>query len=523
MPLIGTAGSQIVLNARPLDLHLVDPGLAYSPDDVPMQDAIFTPSPQTSPTRMRMNSQHSSSSGTVSRTPSSPQTEQITEIQLGNQVNEVRLCIPPVQQCPEIVGSNFIRQYDPANPEESLAGKRHRGKAEIEEQKENILSLKRVGGSCLWCLRTKKRCQADLLCKACKTHRRACYRGPEFFIRKNRLKHLNLPSPQAHQTLISMNAKAFENTRQFNVGINIFSQRACNPWTCTINFGDTLWHNHSGLNEPLLSLVEGIARSLAPDFLELKQIYGSNSLVGRVECMCKYFIASHWLVQANVLVLPADIPFGRTVAFFSLGYCIRAVFEMSGFFCEALYEAMRKGSPKAGADLDPTWVAVALYYKVVCGMRDIQDSQAVQNILGPNFSFNSVCASVQQMLLSWMPRQGAMNKAVKEQILQDEIPNLNPHIDGCMELWQDFRYHQLELQPPITMAEFLFDHPSGPPPAVLSPPLSCFLLEMNGGAEIAEVDEFEFANDDLCIEPSALLSEEDQLVFLSCSNFVSVN
>lgn len=380
---------------------------------------------------------------------------------------ELHSFAPSIQQFTKIIGDDFIREYDPFNPEESLAGKRRRDQAEIEEQKENTTLLKLYGGSCLWCLRTKKRCEASEICEACKSHGRTCYRNQWRFARTNCFRRRVFPCPDAQHALLTMNNEAFEYTQQFELGINMHPHNGNQPWTFTVCREQMVWHNGSYLQSPLNKLVDDVVRSLAPSFPQNNDQL--NPIIGRALDICKVFLVVQWLARAKVFTTAKDINIGRTAIFHLLGACFCNLFELSAHFCDELFLGLRKGSPKSGADLDPAWVAMALYYKVSRGLVELQSSPVVKKLVGTGVTFDGQCHSAREALGSWMPRHGAANKTVKDQILRDDIPELRLDIQADVEFWQnrmvdEFSSHDFALQPPIDMADFLFNQPAQPVP-----------------------------------------------------------
>lgn len=414
--------------------------------------------------------------------------------------------IPLGQPSPRIKGSDFIRQYDPCDPEASLAEKRCRDKAELDQQKEDAVALKRFGGSCIWCIRAKKKCEAAISCKLCSANKRTCYRDIYTFCTRTSLSSPDLPSEQARRALEYTNHRAFEHFSQVAVAINILPHKQNPPWTWIATKRNTTWPN--SLDCPSGSLVHMIVNHIASDLLEFEQTCGTHPLLHIAFDMARVFTASQWLVQTKVAALTTDIIGGRPVMLYLLVLYFRGLFETSVRFSEELYHALRKHQPRDKAQLDPLWVACALYYRVAQGMRDLQTNPLVASIVFLNGSLDAACEAIEEILWTWIPRDGVTDTTEKKRILRDEIPTLQSKTETMMEFWQNVRYYKLELLPSMEIAKFLLDGFSESRPVPLS-------LEMHGQYERTSENEF--------IDPGLLENSENDLSIAGLdSNFAQL-
>jgi hypothetical protein len=362
-----------------------------------------------------------------------------------------RLAKPP-QDIPK---SLSFMHYDPTNPQTCKTEKRHRDQAELDQQREDVAALKMFGGSCLWCIRTKKKCEAVRSCKPCLSHERVCYRNVSVFLMETSLMNPDLPSQEMRRTLAHLNQCVFQNSQQFVATINLFPRHEDVPWSWTVTKLNTIWPNHSDC--PIASLVGMITESQSLNLVPLDLAHGTHPLVHTALNIAKLFTASHWLAQSKVLAQKADMTGGRLVVLHILVHCFYRLFESAVGFCDELYYALRKPQSKAKDGLDPIWVAAALYYRVACGLRDLQSNLVVGRILGPGYQIDGVCEAIERILWAIIPRRGVTDTIAKKKLLSDMVPILKSDKDVIMEYWQNPRPNNLQSRPSNEMEYFLFD------------------------------------------------------------------
>ncbi|KAJ5354302.1 hypothetical protein N7541_006866 [Penicillium brevicompactum] len=465
----------------PTDIHVLSPSFCATTKDA-LQCKTFgsdmgpyncmDPSTSASSAEMRRDSQQSSSSGATfsDSTPYSSSSSPPVEVRSQRQEKhdlrwQSAYRDQPTTQCsPKKLQSDFIKQYDPQNPVQSLAGKRHRDQAELDKMRKDVLAVKSAGGACLWCLRTKKGCGADNPCERCATHNRPCFRVSEAFVPVTVFWHPDLPCNHARFTLNYMNQEAFEpNSLFYIIGINL-SARGTQPCVGTVVSGQTTWNGDGPfLNSPFGGFLDVIVQSFTPSLIQFETTFGAHSLIGTAIHMSKLFVGIQWLAQARVLAVQNDLGVGRCVVFYSLIQHLRAMFDMSVPFCHELFEALRGPVCKVATDIDACWVALALYYKVADGVRKLQRNPMVARIIGPQYPMGGICEILQAMLYaSWQPRTGLVTRKAKKQVFDKEIPNLQVSVDIGLEFWRGVRYEQLASVAPLEMVEFLRIDPHTP-------------------------------------------------------------
>jgi hypothetical protein len=250
-----------------------------------------------------------------------------------------------------------------------------------------------------------------------------------------------------------MNYRVFQFSQQFDATINIRPGQGDITWTWVVTKCNTMWPNYSDC--PIGTLVDMVVGSQAPSLLRFEHTNGTDPLVQTALKVAKLFTASQWLVQSKVFAQPADMTGGQLVVLYILVICIHRLYESSAGFCEELYYALRKPQPKPKDGLDPTWVATALYYRVACGMRELQSNLVIAKILSPCCQMDEVCKAIERILWDALPRRGITSKSAKKKILRDEIPKLQSNSDSSMEIWQNMRPCSFQLVSPIEMEYFL--------------------------------------------------------------------
>jgi hypothetical protein len=424
-------------NLLPTDLSPSGGSIVNSPFE---RRPYVTPSP---------SSKHSSSVSPTIKT-----TNRITQISLdGGGVNQ-RQVSPQLPKLSEGIPIPLsFRHFDPSDPQTCKTEKRHRDQAELDQQKEDVAALKAFGGSCIWCTRTKKKCEPVIPCRPCISHGRICYRSAAQLLREISLENPELPSQEMRWILALLNQSAFLNSQQFNATISVLAAHGATQWTWNVTKLNTIWS--SGWDYPIESLVDVIVESQSLNLTPLELAYGTHPLVYAAIKMAKLFAASQWLLQTQVVVQPADTAGGKIALLYILTICFDRLCRSSGPFCKELFYALRKPQSKAKDELDSVWVAVALYYRVTCGMRDLQNNLVVGKFLGSGYHIDRICEAMEKLLWAMIPRRGATNLVTKKNVLRDMIPTLRPDTDIIMELWQDMRPNDLQMIPPRLVEYFL--------------------------------------------------------------------
>lgn len=262
-----------------------------------------------------------------------------------------------------------------------------------------------------------------------------------------------------------MNAEAFKFISEAFIGINI-AMRGAQPCTGVVARGQTSWNGSFSpfLDSMMRDFLDVIVQSLNPSLIQYQTRFAGNGLVIKAIHLSKLFVAARWLAQARVLVMPNDTTLARPVVFFSLMHHLGAVFNLSTSLCHDLYDALRgTGTSRVNTDLDPTWIALAMYSQVADELQGLLRNPMIARILGPEYSMDRLCATLRGILFSpWIPRLGLLTQEAKEEAMKKEIPNLQMGVAADLEIWQGMRYDQLAFVAPLNMVEFLLLDPHVP-------------------------------------------------------------
>ncbi|KAJ5156621.1 hypothetical protein N7492_009424 [Penicillium capsulatum] len=356
------------------------------------------------------------------------------------------------ENCRDPVSSYEFVTEDPTMPLTRIE-RRPRTKEELQQQKEGIRRLRKFGGACLWCYRSKKRCGPASPCPPCQTNHRECVRNSDqlrligpivvLICRDPSFMIAGPPSPAELSRLCRLGDKPFQRMARFHALINFRphgnTTRGNNPllnaWIMEVTQEDAV------LSRKTRSAVDQFTSKATkyvqcPKLEKLKDIYGDHPLAQTALKMATLFLNMGSTLQAPIYVHPCDMDSGRLTVFLILAVCGQDLAEISDNFAIDLCDALRrkdkglknrfsskKFRQSPSHPVDPVWIATALYYRVVCGLCDLYcTSPAIRTIWGPHeASISSLRHSLWCMLRSTYSSKGAMRD-----ILDGQIPELSP-------------------------------------------------------------------------------------------------
>lgn len=295
--------------------------------------------------------------------------------------------------------------------------KRVRTKAEEEVQREDSRRLKEHGGACVWCYVNKKKCSTESPCRPCDTNKRMCFRdGSELW----------LCPPTADQP-----KKNFQRAKENVFGqVNQIFHRLQSLWSpqpgATIAFAEILQNDSQQL--PLLAsdisrlnindvrtqnLKEGVVSAsqlnitlsglekLDADAVQLPLV---DSAVG----VLKLFAAIAAVSRSFVYFRPVELQAARAAMFFILALHAQALCEKSEGFCSQLCDTLRRkesheqhrGEPCPTDPVNPIWVALGLYYRVLLHLTTFEPGASISQIFhGIKSQAEVIIPNVRQLLL----------------------------------------------------------------------------------------------------------------------------
>ncbi|KAJ5597858.1 hypothetical protein N7537_007942 [Penicillium hordei] len=400
---------------------------------------------------------------------------------------ETQLYAGPVHPSPylkELYPDGFIF-WDPADPAKSdkIHEKILLTQAELEQQREDTAALKRAGGSCMVCYRAKKKCGITTPCPPCSSKgNRICFRswgdlcliGPPT---GNSLTILSFPSQEAKDNLQRMSEEVFNRMNAFKAVVNIRETYGgnCTAWHWTVT-GSSITLS-SKAECPVDDFLTGVTSALPlVDLVKFGDLYKHSELVWTALGMAKLFMAIQGLADARIRTSWFETTPGRLVLFYILILSFRKLAQMSQDFCPGLYIALcgkakqnNKNRSRKENEVDPAWIAAALYYRVVCGLQDLQKNAAVARIFGPFICYlTGVREKLEDILRHVSPKHGATGKSSCRAILGDVVPSFPSSPDVDMAFWladseemssSVFRRQDSPFSPPACkMHAFLADH-----------------------------------------------------------------
>lgn len=245
--------------------------------------------------------------------------------------------------------------------------------------------------------------------------------------------------------------------------------------------------DHSDLNLPTKTkhaigqfITKAITCVQCLQLKSLQQCYENHPLVQTALKMAQSLKTMLCLGGTRIHVNPSGAQAGRLTVFLILVAGARMLAETSKCFCAELCEALRRKDlhdvysngryrPRMEEPLNPIWVATALYYRVVCGLLELETVSPVAKVFG---SVETHLVGVRNNLLSILKGIAIDNtpnsRAVPKDTLDKQFPRLLPSQHFDVAFWQtplgssDEPLPSIELKRPFAepayeVERFLYD------------------------------------------------------------------
>ncbi|KAJ5606043.1 hypothetical protein N7510_008824 [Penicillium lagena] len=346
---------------------------------------------------------------------------------------------------------------DPRENPRGYRERRIRSKVDVEKQKENTRLLKMFGGACLWCYRSKKRCEPANTCRSCASNRRKCIRessqlslfGPTVELSANdglAAFLLSPPSREALTTLRVLSNKILKREPGLRVVMNLRQTGDGHIQTWAIDLRDAQTAVSSVWGHPVAAFIAEANKYVwCTELVKFEKAYHLHPLVQSAIAMARMFMTLRCLGQTNIHVSRFDVDIARLTLFYVLVVCSRDLAEKSERFAGILCEALRRkdlhygfnnGNHEEVNPVSPIWAATALYYRVVTGLLDLHTCLSIAPIFN---SFSSHLEGVHSSLwsiLKWVsPSQEPCGKGFLTAALNNEIPVLPSREYFDLALW----------------------------------------------------------------------------------------
>lgn len=320
--------------------------------------------------------------------------------------------------------------------------KRVRSREDLAKQKQDSHNLKVSGGACVWCYRSKKKCDASSVCHPCRTGKRRCIRDsaqlsllaltmtiPSGASAKPR----GPPFPETVAALNHVGVAAFQRAEELTAVIYIRQHGVdIQPWAMNLTRADlTLPTTTKTAIDQLLA--KAVMCMQCPQLSILENFYGSQSLVQKSLEMAKVFLAISGIARTSVSMHRDDLEVTQLTILLVLVAGSQRLTEISECLSAGLHEALRrKDLPDNYSDgqytndsLHPLWVAFALYYRVISALLGLEPNSPIAKIfksLEPQLEEAHKTAWSVIMSLSPCPQQ---LKRKPKQVLRRDIPELS--------------------------------------------------------------------------------------------------
>jgi hypothetical protein len=320
--------------------------------------------------------------------------------------------------------------------------KRVRSREDLAKQKQDSHDLKVSGGACVWCYRSKKKCDASSVCHPCRTGKRRCIRDsaqlsllalsmtiPSCASAKPRAP----PFPETVAVLNYVGVEAFQRGEELTAVVYI-RQHGVNiqPWAMKLTRADLTLPNTTKTAIDQL-LARTIMCMQCPQLSILEDSYGSQSLVQKALEMAKVFLAISGLARTSVSTLRDDLQVTQLTILLVLVAGSQRLTEISECLSAGLHEALRrKDLPDNYNDgqytndsLHPLWVAFALYYRVISALLGLEPNSSIARIFKSlELQLEEAHKTAWSVIMSLSPCLQQLKRKPK-QVLRRDIPELS--------------------------------------------------------------------------------------------------
>ncbi|KAJ5925294.1 hypothetical protein N7454_007933 [Penicillium verhagenii] len=291
------------------------------------------------------------------------------------------------QVLPEETGLEWIL----VNPtkKECHREKRTRTQLDIENRKEDIQKLKEFGGACLWCHRSKKKCDPAEVCQPCRSNKRRCIRcssqlrligRSKSTAQKNPLTMLGPPSQEALEALFLLTNKAFSDQQIVKAHLSIQHENKFPSLELSKTHMDPYRPETKSLVNEFIYWAANCVQ--LTDLENFTEPYSAHSLVITAIRTIKFFMIIRNLVRTEVQLRSSDADLARSTLLLVLIVSLQKLAEVSDGFTSELCEALRQRTTeptrldkKSGLQgclsLGPVFVATDLYFKLVGSLLDL--------------------------------------------------------------------------------------------------------------------------------------------------------
>ncbi|KAJ5547829.1 hypothetical protein N7513_005063 [Penicillium frequentans] len=271
--------------------------------------------------------------------------------------------------------------------------KRVRTQLDVENRKEEIQKLKEFGGACLWCHRSKKKCDPAQNCQPCRANKRKCVRSSSqlclighFNPTHDSLMSFGPPSQEALNIMYLMADQAFSDMPFVKAHLNIQHE---NRLPCLAVTKDDMDPFKSETRRLMNDFIfRASTRINSPELEKLTGVYSTHPLVLTAIKMTKSFITIRNLATTRVHLCTSDTRLAQSTLFLLLIASLQNLAAASNSFTLVLCEALRrrnydrtnpatKHQPPGSCSPSPVSLATEVYFQIVGGLLELTESPIV--------------------------------------------------------------------------------------------------------------------------------------------------
>ncbi|KAJ6088633.1 hypothetical protein N7486_009894 [Penicillium sp. IBT 16267x] len=273
--------------------------------------------------------------------------------------------------------------------------KRVRTQADVENRKEDIQKLKEFGGACLWCHRSKKKCDPAQICQPCQANKRKCVRSSSQLClighfkpptHDNALMSLGPPSQEALNTMYLMAAQAFLDRPLAKAHLNIQHRDRLPGLEVTKDDMDPYKSETKRLINDFVLRATTCIRSV--ELEKLTATYATHPLILPAIKLTKLFMTIRNLATTQIHLCTSDTSLARSTLLLVLIVSVHNLAEDSESFTLDLCEALRRRNLERtnstskhrlpdSFSSSPVSLATELYYQIVEGLLQLTESPVI--------------------------------------------------------------------------------------------------------------------------------------------------
>lgn len=328
--------------------------------------------------------------------------------------------------------------------------KRVRTQLEVENRKEDIQKLKEYGGACLWCHRSKKKCDPAQICQPCRANKRRCVRSSSqlcligHFEPTHESSSLTFgpPSQEALHVMCLLADQAFSDMPLMKAHLNVRHEDRLPGLELTKDDMDPFTSEIRRLVNDFI--FRATTRINSPELDKLTDAYSTHPLVLKAIKMTESIMIIRTLATTQVYFCTTDTKLARLTLFLLLIVSIQILAGASNTFTLELCEALRRRNhgrtnaiPKKQLPdtfgSSPVHIATELYFQVVESLLELTKSTVIALIFkNVEYHLQEVHVTLKSILASINANDRKITKHTAKFTPNGQLTTISP--SQCFEL-----------------------------------------------------------------------------------------